>query len=161
MNLAIFVDMDETLVHTATRKALLSRMSARESAKHVFDLPPEIWWLSNDAVAVRRHAHEFLSLLNMITPDVYVYTAGLRGYQTRVLQAAKLLPYFAAVFGRGDRTPCCKHAILIDNVCPNNPKIDELLKCCAVVDYICVNDFSGDQDDELVIAARTVKGLVQ
>lgn len=161
MNLAIFVDMDETLVHTATRKALLSRMSAREGVKCVFDLPPEIQWPNNNAVAVRRYAHEFLSLINEITSDVYVFTAGLRGYQTQVLHTAKLLPYFAEVFGREERAPCCKHAILIDNMCPNNPKIDELLKCCGVVDYICVNDFRGDQDDELVIAARTVKGLAR
>jgi hypothetical protein len=164
MNMAIFVDLDSTLVlqaplkehpaaHELTRALgplsvlnmseddLLERLTQEYGEDFSLVKPSDPHYLS---MLCRRRpgALEFLDSLHDITPEVYCLTMGLTEHQTKVVESLGMLGKVKGVFGRDqlDRVPRLNNPILVDDLPHDHPNSAQKLRAmgdgarCIVVD---------------------------
>lgn len=115
VNKAIYVDFDECLIHG---------FHAGDNKEPSFDelkKSYETAWIPDEgetyAIIVRPGAREFLQSLQKITPNVFILTAGLKNFQTRVAEEVGLLGLVKGLYGRDSTdVPQFPVSVLIDDL---------------------------------------------
>jgi FMN phosphatase YigB (HAD superfamily) len=150
--LAIFVDLDNTLLYTGSYR------KTGNLGSQVKPMPAG-FAVDDSVIFIRPDAARFARFLKLLTQNVFILTAGERRYQTEILRAAGLLGLFKGVYGAGDAIPQCEKAILVDN-CPDCRSKYQFLRQWARKSYpITVKAFYGKPDRELKTAAMRVMRL--
>ncbi len=114
-NKAIYVDFDECLIHGF--HAGDNKQPSFEELKKSY----ETAWIPDEgetyAIIIRPGAKEFLQSLQKITPNVFILTAGLKNFQTKVAEAAGLLGLVKGLYGRDSKdVPQFTVSVLIDDL---------------------------------------------
>lgn len=185
--MAIFVDLDETLVLQAPLKEhpasfdltrsltpmevlnmsnedLVERLAKKHGDELAIVKPNESRYLS---MLCRRRpgALEFLDALNDITPDVYCLTMGITDYQTRVVEALGMRDKVKEVIGRDQlsRVPRLNNPILVDDLPHHHPNSAQKLQAMGADHRCCitVEPYDGrSQDDVFGHVLSQVMGLL-
>jgi len=113
--MAIYVDFDECLIHGFTNND--GKNPSYEEVKRNF----ETTWIPDDGnqyvIVIRHGAREFLQNLQKITPNVFILTAGMKNFQTRVAEAAGMLNLVKGLYGRDSKdVPTFPFSVLIDDL---------------------------------------------
>ena len=174
-DLAIFVDQDETLLHVTNDK-MIGAISRRPNnlvnlveTGDAIPIPEEIvnkYSLKDHYthIVVRPYAHEFLSQMQALTPNLFVLTSGGKDFQIEMLKLAGLLDYFVEVFDRNTtEVPEFKVKILVDDLPDYSIGIASKMKLLGENSVqIQVPDFHYDlHDDKLLAAAQQVKEIAE
>ncbi len=119
-NIAIYVDFDECLIHGFTNSD--NKEPTFDQVKTQF----ETAWIPDDkdmyAIVLRPGAREFLKDLQKITPNVFILTAGMKEFQTRVATAIGLIDLVKGLYGRDSNdVPVFPVSILIDDMWIKSP----------------------------------------
>lgn len=115
VNKAIYVDFDECLIHGF--HAGDNKQPSFEELKKSY----ETAWIPDEgetyAIIVRPGVREFLQSLQKITPNVFILTAGLKNFQTRVADAVGLMGLVKGLYGRDSTdVPQFPVSVLIDDL---------------------------------------------
>ena len=167
MHPLVFLDFDETLVHT---RRGIGEANAYDIEEEGYGVGDTVYQDYN--VTVRPGVRRFLTALGEVA-DLYIYSAGALDYLNEALEATGLLPYVLDYFSLHDdngeafaelrltRRPW----LLVDNVLFYGQLVQDKLLMLGVPfdeeNFVHVRDFYGHEDDRVLLDGGLLRRIAE
>lgn len=161
--IAIFVDFDECLIHGFTTSD--NKKPIYDEVKQNFEVSSIDDAGSTYAIVLRPGAREFLKSLHKITSNVFILTAGLKQFQTKVARAIGLMNLVKDLYGRDSTdVPIYPVCVLIDDMWIKSPNTFKKSRQMGIIDNQTIEKINSgvwNYTDEQTIADTIAKHYIQ